>query len=72
KGTEDNLKKKTILYQEVTAPIKAGDKLGEIKVLRDEKEIAKINLIAKNDVEQANYIKIIANLLTRFVENIMH
>lgn len=71
KGDEDKLLKRTILQQEVTAPITKGDKLGEIVVVKNKKEIAKVNLIAKSNIKKASYRKIITNLFIEFVGNLM-
>ena len=71
KGEEDKLLKRTILKQEVTAPIRKGDNVGKIVVLKDKKEIAKVDLIAKSEVKKASYIKIMTNLFVEFVKSLM-
>ena len=49
----------------VKAPVKAGDVLGKAFVKKDNKIIAQVNLIAKYDIEKAEY----ADYLKEFVNN---
>lgn len=46
----DNIKTKIILKEPLEIPIKKGDTVGKVQVLRDNKVISSINLIASEDV----------------------
>lgn len=50
KGEEMNLTSQINVSEFVTAPIKKGTKLGEIIVLKDGKELEKVDLVASQDV----------------------
>nr|WP_239550847.1 D-alanyl-D-alanine carboxypeptidase family protein [Halanaerobacter jeridensis] len=71
KGEENKLLKRTILKQEVTAPIKKGDKIGKILVFKGEERIGSVNLVAQDNVKKASFLKIITNLFTKFVSNLI-
>ena len=53
------------LEDTISAPVLKGQKLGEITYFLDEKEILKVNLIAKEDVKKLN----IVNMSARVIEN---
>ncbi|RBP45575.1 D-alanyl-D-alanine carboxypeptidase family protein [Garciella nitratireducens] len=63
KGEKNNIEKKIILQPNYTAPIKRGEKLGELIIYNEDKEIGKVNLIAKDSIEKSgvftNYKKIL-------------
>ena len=71
KGKEDDLVKRTILKKEVTAPVKKGDELGKVLVFKGEEKIGEVNLVAQNGVKKANYFRIINNLFTEFIINLI-
>lgn len=71
KGAENNLLKRTILKNQVTAPVDKGDKLGEILIFKGEKEIGRVDLIAKDDIKKAGYLGIIINLWSEFINNLI-
>ena len=52
KGQEKNVNQNISIEQNLSAPISTGQKLGEISFTLNNKEIAKINVIAKNDVKK--------------------
>ena len=51
------------ISKEVKAPVKSGDKLGEIIVKCDNKAISTVNLIAKDNINKINYKYIFIYLL---------
>lgn len=55
KGEEKGVSKKVVVSGAVTAPIKAGDQLGEMVLLKKGEEICRIPLVAKTDVERASF-----------------
>ena len=63
KGQNKNLQKKVVTDSAVTAPIIKGQKYGELLVLRDGKEIGKVDLLAENNVEKASLLKIMQNMI---------
>ena len=71
KGEDENLIKRTILDDQISAPISSGDELGKIIILRGEEKLGETNLIAKNNVEKASILGIISDLfinyLTKFI-----
>lgn len=54
---------KVELAESINAPVKKGDKLGEIIYYTNNKEIARANVIANEDIEKANLTKNISRLL---------
>ncbi|MDF2634472.1 MAG: Serine-type D-Ala-D-Ala carboxypeptidase [Pelosinus sp.] len=64
KGESKNLQKKIVAETSVTAPIIKGQKCGEFLVLRDGKEIGKIDLVAEKNIEKASLMKTLQNMIT--------
>jgi D-alanyl-D-alanine carboxypeptidase (penicillin-binding protein 5/6) len=54
KGYEDNTEIKINLPQTINAPVKAGEKIGEIIVIKDGAELGRCNIVAKTDVAKTN------------------
>ena len=54
KGKDKNIEQNLILDDTVSAPISAGQKLGEISFTLDGKTLSSVNIVAKNDVEKLN------------------
>lgn len=65
KGKSKTISSNIILEDTVSAPIYKGQKLGEIVYLLEDKEIARINIVAKEDVKKLN----IVNMSIRTIEN---
>jgi len=63
KTEEKNIEKTTELEKMIFAPIKKGDKLGEMIIKQDGKIVKTINLVSPVDVEKKDYIKIILRLI---------
>jgi D-alanyl-D-alanine carboxypeptidase (penicillin-binding protein 5/6) len=57
RGLETKLTSTVHQEESVTAPVKAGDKLGEIIFAADGNEVAKIPLIAKAEIKQGGFFK---------------
>lgn len=55
KADISNIKSVIEIEEELPAPIKKGDKLGEIRVMQDEEQLATLNLIATHDVEKKTF-----------------
>ena len=65
KGTSKNITSIISLDDNISAPITKGQKLGEVTYSINEETIAKVNIIAKEDVKKLNLI----NMCTRTIEN---
>ena len=64
KGQNKNLQKKIVADSSVSAPIVQGQKCGELIVLKDGKEIGKIDLLAEKSIPKAGLIQIFQTMLT--------
>ena len=49
------ISKKEMIPEFVTAPLKKGDKVGEVKYYLDEKEIGNVDIIICQDLEKAEF-----------------
>lgn len=67
KGQEKNIKQNISVYENISAPIAAGDKLGEVTFSIGNSEIAKINLIAKSNVKKIGTWEFITYTLTHWM-----
>ena len=60
--------RRTITYNEnISAPIAKNDVLGEVTYFYKDKEIGKVSLLAKNDVEKASYGNCVAKMFHKFL-----
>ncbi len=60
-----SIKYETTLPESLTAPIRKGDKLGEMRVISGENELAKIDLVAGSDVNKLTVMGICRGMLKR-------
>lgn len=63
KENKAELTSKTEFVESINAPVKKGDKIGEIIYYTNDKEVARANIVANEDVEKANLTKNISRLL---------
>ncbi|ADO77869.1 D-alanyl-D-alanine carboxypeptidase family protein [Halanaerobium praevalens] len=56
KGKENEISQKVEVNDSLTAPIAKGETIGHLKVYRGETEIAKVNVLAAEEIKQANII----------------
>ena len=63
KGQNKNFQKKVVTDPAVTAPVHQGQKYGELLVLRDGKEIGKVDLLAEQSVEKASLLRTLQNMI---------
>ncbi len=68
KGEDSEIEKKVVLDGIFTAPIERGQKLGELIAYSGDKEIGRVNLIAKDKVEESNLMTMLKKILKRWVE----
>ncbi len=64
KGQNKNLQKKIIADSVVNAPVAEGQKCGELIVLKDGKEVGKVDLLAEKSIEKAGLIRIFQNMIS--------
>ncbi|SNR87161.1 D-alanyl-D-alanine carboxypeptidase (penicillin-binding protein 5/6) [Anaerovirgula multivorans] len=67
KGEESKVKKEIILPQSVKAPLMKGEKIGEIIVTIDGKEVKKTDIVCAENVEQASIINILSRMFNRMM-----
>lgn len=65
KGEKGNITKELVLPDTIDAPILAGDEVGELVVSIDGKEVDKIKLVSKTNIEKAN----VFNMLNRTIKS---
>jgi D-alanyl-D-alanine carboxypeptidase (penicillin-binding protein 5/6) len=63
KGQNKNLEKKVVADSSINAPIEQGQKCGELIVLRDNKEIGKVDLVAEKNINKAGFGKIFREMI---------
>ncbi len=64
KGQNKNLQKKIVADSSVNAPIDEGQKCGELILIKDGKEVGKVDLIAEKAVPKAGLMRIFQNMIT--------
>ncbi|AIF51519.1 D-alanyl-D-alanine carboxypeptidase family protein [Pelosinus sp. UFO1] len=64
KGESKNIQKKVVVNPAVTAPVAQGQKYGELLVLRDGKEVGKVDLVAEKAIEKASLLRTLQNMIT--------
>ncbi len=58
RGQKTKIARQVTLEETITAPVKAGQKLGEIIYKIDENEISRINIVSDRDVEKTDFGKL--------------
>lgn len=66
KGQNKNLQKKVVADATLVAPINQGQKYGELIVIKDGKEVGKVDLVAEKTVAKAGFLKIFQDMVTNF------
>jgi len=54
KGEDNNITQKIVAEDSVKAPIKKGDKIGEVDFFVGDEQIGSIDIVAKNDIDKIN------------------
>lgn len=62
KGKEKDVEQLISINENISAPIKKGDKLGEVSFVLKGEVISKTNLIAQEDVDKINIVSMIKNI----------
>ncbi len=63
KGEMGKIERVTALQENLTAPVKSGQKIGEVKYIISGKEVGKADLVASSDVQRATFLRIIYKLM---------
>jgi D-alanyl-D-alanine carboxypeptidase (penicillin-binding protein 5/6) len=61
KGEEKNIKKTAELREVVNAPLKTGDKIGELVISINDKEVGRYNLVCDADVSKSSFLNNLRN-----------
>lgn len=64
KGKENTLEKELVLLENLSAPIKEGQKLGYLRIMLDGEEIGRVDAISKDNVDVLNF----SNALERIIK----
>mgnify|MGYP000911221632 FL=1 len=63
RGQKTKIVRQINLSEDITAPLKSGQKLGEIIYKIDDKEISRVDIVADRDVEKINFGNIFIKML---------
>lgn len=66
KGKEKDVEQLISINENINAPIKKGDKLGEVSFSLDGEVISKTNLISQEDVEKINILSMAKNIYSKW------
>ncbi len=66
KGDKSELTSTVQTIEGINAPVKKGDKLGEIIYYSQNNEVGRSNIVAEKDIEKAGFIKNISNLAAKW------
>ncbi|WP_026487579.1 D-alanyl-D-alanine carboxypeptidase family protein [Caldanaerobius polysaccharolyticus] len=67
KGEDESIKKKIVLPQKVVAPVKKGQKLGEIIVYKSGVEVSRLPIIAGQSVKKAGVVDYYIRILNKWL-----
>lgn len=68
KGKENQIVQSVNLPNTISAPLKAGDKLGEIIFLLNNNELASVNIIASSDVDKINVFTMLKRVVYSWID----
>lgn len=66
KGDKAKINRELVWEENITAPVKAGQKLGEAIFKVDEKEIGKAELVSSDDVQKASFIRLFFRMVVEW------
>ena len=69
KGEDSEVEKKILLDPSYNAPIKKGQKLGEMIAYSGDKELAKVNIVASEDVEETTMLLLYKKILKNWISS---
>ena len=68
KGKDTNISQEIVLNENISAPILAGQKLGEAKFVLDGNVIASVNLVANSDVDKLGLFNMCKNVIYKWID----
>ena len=68
KGEDTNISQEIVLNENISAPILAGQKLGEAKFVLDGNVIASVNLVANSDVDKLGLFNMCKNVIYKWID----
>ena len=68
KGEAGNVSAQAIIWEDIKLPLKEGDQVGELSILKNGEEITKVPLIAEQSAEKVGIIEIYRRMLLRLAE----
>lgn len=63
KGEKGKIERITALQENLTAPVKSGQKIGEVKFIISGNEVGKADLVASSDVQKVSFLRIMYRLM---------
>ena len=66
KGKEKDVEQSININENINAPIKKGDKLGEVSFVLNGEVISKTNLIAQEDVDKINMVSMVKDIYSKW------
>jgi D-alanyl-D-alanine carboxypeptidase (penicillin-binding protein 5/6) len=66
---DEDIKKEVIIKEEITAPIKEGDQVGEIRYILNDKTIGNVPIISTQSVEKAKYKDYLGKIVNKYFMN---
>lgn len=64
KGSKDAITKEVTFEEGITAPLKAGTKVGTVSFKSGDKVVGSVDLVAANDVQKASFIKLFFRMIS--------
>ena len=66
KGSASKIQKNTEIYSSVTAPLKKGDKIGNITLTLGDEVVGNIDIVSGNNVDRIGYFQIFIKMIKSF------
>lgn len=67
RGSIDSLMEEIRIYPEITAPVKTGEKLGELLVTLDGRTLGQVDLLAQEEIPAAGFFRLVGQLLSEII-----
>lgn len=65
----DDVKQEIVLKEDVQAPVKKGDELGSLQLVKEDKVIAESKIVAEKDVEEASWWQLFKRVMGSFTKS---
>jgi D-alanyl-D-alanine carboxypeptidase (penicillin-binding protein 5/6) len=70
RSESDQFQRRVVVTKNITAPVNKGQKLGELRAVRDGKVIAKVNLVAASSVKRAGFFRVLLDTCGSLVRHV--